>query len=233
MPFCTIVPVQGGRRLLGMTNIRRPGDTTEERSNVIAQSWSDDGGFTWSDWDVVLDIPGCRICEPEVVRSPDSTQLMCLMRENNRSLNAWMMISDDEGTTWSEARQLPAAVSGDRHAAAYAPDGRLAVCFRDTAEHSPSKDHFVAWIGTYEQLRDGDEGHYRAKLVHSYAGPDCGYSGLECLPDGTFVATTYVKLARGPEMHSVVSVRFRLDQLDRSVPSGTADLETEALESRD
>lgn len=46
MPFCTIVPADGGRKLLGLSNIRRPGETKELRSNVVAQSESTDGGLT-------------------------------------------------------------------------------------------------------------------------------------------------------------------------------------------
>ncbi|MDZ7619455.1 MAG: sialidase family protein, partial [Patescibacteria group bacterium] len=104
MPFCTIEPVDGGKRLLGMTNIRRPGETTEKRSNIVAQSFSTDGGLTWtSPWEIVLDVPGCKPCEPWLIHSPDGKQLLCIMRENNRAMNAWMMTSDDEGRTWSKA----------------------------------------------------------------------------------------------------------------------------------
>ena len=35
MPFCTIEPIDGGRRLLGMTNIRRPGETEEEFAALL------------------------------------------------------------------------------------------------------------------------------------------------------------------------------------------------------
>lgn len=220
MPFCAIVPVDAGRRLLGMSNIRRPGETVEQRSNVVAQSMSEDGGLTWNPWRVVVDIPGCKPCEPELIRSPDGGQLLCLMRENNRAFNAWMMVSDDDGRTWSSPRQLPASLSGDRHAAAYAPDGRLLICFRDTAAESLTKDHFVGWVGTYEDIVQGREGHYRVKLLHSYAGSDCGYPGVECLPDGTIAATTYIKYQPGPDKHSVVSVRFTLAELDRIVRGG-------------
>ena len=52
------------------------------------------------------------------------------------------------------------------------------------------------------------------KLLHSFAGSDCGYPGLELLPDGTIVATTYVKYNPGTEKHSVVSVRFKIEELD-------------------
>jgi hypothetical protein len=53
------------------------------------------------------------------------------------------------------------------------------------------------------------------KLLHSHAGTDHTYAGLELLPDGTFAGTTYIKYRPGPELHSVVSVRFRLDETAR------------------
>ena len=220
MPFCTIVPIDGGKQLLAMSNIRRPNETEEQFSNVVSQSVSDDGGLTWSEWRIVLDIAGCKPCEPELVPSPDGKQLLCLIRENNREFNAWRMTSDDEGETWSEADPLPASLSGDRHMSAYALDGRLIICFRDTAARSPTRNHFVAWVGTYADIVNGGDGQYRVKLLHSYAGGDCGYPGLDVLPDGTLVATTYVKYEPGTRKHSVVSVRFTLDELDRKVRVG-------------
>lgn len=213
MPFCTIKAIDGGKKLLAMTNIRRPGETEEERSNVIAQSVSEDGGFTWTPLKVVLDLPGLKPCEPELVRSPSGGQLLCLIRENAERV-ALFMTSDDEGRTWSEAKPLPVGLHGDRHMAEYAPDGRLVVCFRDTWKDSPTRNHFVAWVGTYDDIIQGREGQYRVKLLHSYKGGDCGYPGLEVLPDSTFVATTYVKYRPGPEKNSVVSVRFKLEETD-------------------
>lgn len=97
----------------------------------------------------------------------------------------------------------------------YAADGRLVVVMRDTAAGSPTKGHFVAWVGTYDDIGQGREGQYRVKLLHNYAGWDCGYPGLELLPDGTLVATTSLKYRPGSEKHSVVSVRFRLEELDQ------------------
>jgi len=43
--------------------------------------------------------------------------------------------------------------------------------------------------------------------------PDCGYAGVELLPDGTIVATSYGKWTEG-EPNYVVSVRLKLDELD-------------------
>lgn len=213
MPFCTIMPINGGKRLLAMSNIRRPGEKVEKRSNVVAQSYSDDGGFTWSPWKIVVDLPGLKPCEPELVRSPDGGQLLCLIRENEKRV-ALYMTSEDEGATWSDTKPLPAPLHGDRHKAKYAPDGRLVVIFRDTGNDSPTRNHFVAWVGTYEDILAGRDGQYQVKLLHSYKGGDCGYPGLELLPDGTFVATTYVKYREGPEQNSVVSTRFTLNELD-------------------
>jgi len=159
-------------------------------------------------------MPGFKPSEPCFVRSPDGRQLLALMRQNTRTINAGFIVSDDEGKTWSEPRLLQGALSGDRHQARYAPDGRLVVVFRDTAAESSTKGHFVGWVGRYEDIVKQREGQYRLKLLHSNAGWDCGYPGLELLADGTFVATTYIKYWPDKRKHSVVSTRFRLAEVD-------------------
>jgi hypothetical protein len=216
MPFCTIMPVEGGKKLIGLSNIRRPGETKDKKSNIITQSESTDGGLTWSPWRILVDLGDLKPCEPEVVRSPDGKQLLCLIRENVRTEPAHFITSDDEGRTWSAVKPLPEGLFGDRHKAVYAPDGRLVICFRDTGRQSPTKDHFVAWVGHYDDIINGRDGDYKVKLLHSNKGSDCGYPGLELLPDGTFVATTYIKYRPGPEQNSVVSTRFTLAETDKA-----------------
>ncbi len=215
MPFCTIVPVENGKKLIGLTNIRRPDETKDPRSNIIAQSESADGGLTWSPWRILLDLGELKPCEPEVIRSPSGKQLLCVMRENIRTQPAWFITSDDEGRTWSKNRPLPPGLHGDRHKAIYTSDGRLVVVFRDMGQKSPTRNHFVAWVGRYADIIAGREGEYKIKLLHSYKGSDCGYPGFELLPDRTLVATTYVKYRPGPEQNSVVSVRFSLGETDQ------------------
>jgi hypothetical protein len=215
MPFCTIEPIDGGKKLLGMTNIRRPGEKVEQRSNVLAQSLSSDGGLTWTPWRVVLDLPGLKPCEPWIVRSPNGKQLLCLIRENEKRI-ALYMTSDDEGRTWSPTKPLPPGLFGDRHVARYTKDGRLVVCMRDTGgPSSATNTHFIAWVGRYEDIISGRDGQYRVKLLHSYRGGDNGYSGVEVLPDDTIVATTYIKYREGAERNSIVSTRFKLAETDR------------------
>lgn len=185
---------------------------------TIWQSASYDGGLTWGESKSVVDKEGAS--EPGAIRSPDGKQLLLLIREQNRQLNALFALSDDEGNTWSEPKQLPLALSGDRHLARYAPDGRLVVLFRPyppapSASLQVFQDHyFTAWVGRYEDIIRGGEGQYLLRLIRSHGGPDHTYPGLEILPDGTLVGTTYIRYGPGPELHSVVCVYFSLDEID-------------------
>src|SRR5439155_5737823 len=110
--------------------------------------------------------PPLCLCEPGLVRSPDGKQLAVLLRENSkgRPLNSFVIFSDDEGRTWTQPRELPGALSGDRHVGKYGPDGRLFISFRDTAPGSPTRGDWVGWVGTYEDIVNGREGQYRVDL---------------------------------------------------------------------
>ena len=188
--------------------------TGKRTSFKVFKTLSADGGLTWSDPEVVTEHPEAHLCEPGVVRSPDGDQLACLLRENSRKLNSFVVFSDNDGENWSEPVELPGALTGDRHVARYAPDARLVIVFRDTTHESPTRGDFVAWVGTYEDIVEGREGQYRVRLLDNKKTADCGYAGLEVLPDGTFVATTYGHWVEGEEPY-IVSVRFTLAELDR------------------
>jgi hypothetical protein len=213
VPPKTIHAFDGGQRLILWTDL--PG--------LVVQCESLDGGLTWTPGRKVLRIPG-RWGQPAVVRSPNGRQLLMLLRENNRQHNSLYSISDDNARTWNEPRELPAALTGDRHVMRYVSGGRLLVAMRDMAKTSPTYGHYVAWVGRYEDIVEGREGQYRVKLLNNAArtdadapgqgNTDCGYSDLEVLPDGTIVATTYIKYAPGPEKNSVVNTRFMISETD-------------------
>ena len=79
---------------------------------------------------------------------------------------------------------------------------------------SPTRDDWVAWVGTWDDIVSGGEGQYRVRLMDNTKGADTAYPGLELLPDGTFVATTYGHWTEGEEPY-IVSVRFTMEELDR------------------
>ena len=181
---------------------------------TLYKTLSEDGGLTWSFPEPVHRSGEVHLCEPGIVRSPDGGTLAALLRENSRTRNSHVIFSKDEGRTWTAPRELPGALTGDRHTGQYAPDGRLLVSFRDMAHESPTRGDWVAWVGTFDDIVKGREGQCRVRLMDNTKDAHCAYPGVEVLPDGTFVLTTYGHWTEGEEPY-IVSVRLRLDELDR------------------
>ncbi|UCC97346.1 MAG: exo-alpha-sialidase [Phycisphaerales bacterium] len=185
-----------------------------KRSNFqVFKTISQDGGLTWGRPEAIVEHPTAHLCEPGAVRSPDGKQIALLLRENSRKHNSFVVFSNDEGNTWTKPVELPGALTGDRHTCRYAPDGRLFITFRDTTHESPTKGDWVGWVGRYEDIVHGREGQYRIRLMDNHVRDDCTYPGLELLPDGTFVTTTYGHWIKG-ESPFIVSVRFKLEEID-------------------
>jgi hypothetical protein len=191
-------------------------DTRAEKPPVFTlySTFSNDGGLTWAFPQAVYLSSEVHLCEPGIIRSPDGRMLAALLRENSRTRNSFVMFSRDEGKTWSEPRELPGALTGDRHTGKYGPDGRLLVSFRDMTHESPTRGDWVAWVGTFDDIVRGREGQYRVRLMDNTKDADCAYPGVEVLPDGTFVLTTYGHWTAGEEPY-IVSVRLKLAELDR------------------
>lgn len=186
------------------------------------------------------------MCEVEVIRSNcgRGDELCLIARSNSKKINSLVSFSSDEGATWSKPRALPAALNGERHKAEYAPDGRIFITFRsiergrNALRYATKNDKngwisegYVAWVGTYDDLKNGTEGQYRIKLAHIYkegqkspgysAEADTGYCGNVVLPDGTIVTCSYGKFrpdektADGKKMKtSICSKRLRLEDTD-------------------
>ena len=129
-----------------------------------------------------------------------------------------MCFSRDEGATWTAPVDTAPELTGDRHEGIALPDGRLFIAFRDRMINSPTYGQYVAWVGTYDDLRNARPGACRVHLLKSWAGDerfpnpsfvgDTGYSGVERLPDDTILCTTYTKHWPDARRHSVVCTRF-------------------------
>lgn len=181
---------------------------------IVYKTVSADGGRTWDAPVVIAHHAQAHLCEPGLFRSPDGRQIAMLLRENSRKFNSFVTFSNDEGETWSSPRELPGALTGDRHAGLYGEDGRLFITFRDTTLESPTKGDWVAWVGRYEDIVQGREGQYRVRLMQNHKDSDCCYPGVEKLKDGTIVTTTYGHWTEGQQPY-IMSVRLKLEELDR------------------
>ncbi len=230
----------------GQKNYENDVKNFSSRMFTLYKSVTEDGGLTWSYPEVISKSRELHICEPGVVRSPDGGQIAILLRENSRRDNSQIIFSDDEGRTWTNPRPLPNSLTGDRHVCKYAPDGRLVIFFRDvspakyhdqllkiakernetdfsliseeTGFGSPTEGDWVAWVGKYDDLVNRKEGQYRIRIKDNKNGWDTAYPGVELLPDGTFVTTTYGHWEKG-ESPYILSVRFNLNEIDEKAKS--------------
>ena len=180
----------------------------------LYKTFSKDGGLTWSFPEVIYESSDVHLCEPGIIRSPDGKQLAVLLRENSRRRNSHVIFSDDEGKSWTQPREVPGSLTGDRHTGKYTADGRLLISFRDTTHESPTRGDWVAWVGTYADIANGTKGQYRVRLMDNHKGADCAYPGVELLPDDTIVTTTYGHWTKD-EAPYIVSVRLKLAELDK------------------
>ena len=183
----------------------------------VWMSISKDGGWTWGPMRVVATAPQKNLCEPFCLRSPDGTELCLLIRENRHTSRSMMCFSRDEGKTWTKPEDTCWGLTGDRHEGIYLPDGRLFIAFRDRALGSSTLGQYMAWVGSYADLRAGKPGDFRVHLL-DHVGEnewDTGYSGVELLADGTILCTTYMHYRLSDKAHSVVCTRFRQSDLTK------------------
>lgn len=162
-----------------------------------------------------------QLCEIEVVRSPKGDELALIARAQAKVTNAMIAFSQDEGKTWTKPRELPASLMGERHKAEYDPtSGRLLITFRDIVRKSKTDfddwvaGDWVAWVGTYDDLKYNREGQYRIILMKDYTptrrSGDCGYAGNVVLEDGTFVLTSYGYWDKEYNNPYIVTVRVKI-----------------------
>ncbi len=190
-----------------------------------------------------------QICEVGLFRSPDGKRIVGLARSQSHNNPATMFYSDDEGETWSRPVDLPGSLAGERHKAMYDPTDptgqRLIVTFREICYDLDDDGQFgggsdwkagdwIAWVGTYDDIMNQDEGQYRILLCEDWAANaksgDTGYTGLVVQPDGTYIMDSYGHWDREyseslpnynvyNDLCYIKQAKFKLSDLDNQVLS--------------
>ncbi|MBX3097798.1 MAG: exo-alpha-sialidase, partial [Fimbriimonadaceae bacterium] len=153
------------------------GETPGRSGFTLYETTSPDGGMTWSYPHALWNGSEVHLCEPGLVPSPNGDEWTVLLRENRRVQPSHQMVSRNEGRAWTDPLPAHPALTGDRHTAKYLSDGRLFITFRDMRD-GPTKGDWVAWVGTYQDLRSGAPGQYRVRLMDNQDSWDCAYPGL-------------------------------------------------------
>lgn len=173
-----------------------------------------------------------NLCEIEIFRTP-TDELVLLGRANARNSNSVISVSSDEGKSWSELKELPYSLTGDRHKAEYdSVTGKVIVSFRlylpGMKPNALSRidelgGYWVAWVGTPDMLTDyalnpeknknsvlGDKMLVLGKTNDGKS--DCGYSGV-VIADGTVTLASYGKFERGAKVPYIMGLSFPVDKL--------------------
>lgn len=174
-----------------------------------------------------------QICEVGMFRSPDGNRIVALARSQSHKHTSTIFYSDDEGETWSRPRYVQGSLNGERHKATYDPiSGRLLISFReiklDTNNDGSTNDNdwmagdWVGWVGTYDDLMNGNEGEYRIILGDDYTNSaragDCGYAGNVVMNDGTFFLNSYGNFDTNTNNNTyIMGVRFKLGEIDNAL----------------
>ena len=158
-----------------------------------------------------------KMCEVECIRSDrgEGNKLAIITRSNAKNMNSLISFSEDEGATWSEPKEVPFALSGERHKAEWVKDNKgndkLFITFRSIERSSDKRskykkskwmsEGYVAWLGSWDDLEKGSEGDFRVKIAHTYhdgqneidrdAHADTGYCGNVVLPNGKVATCSY------------------------------------------
>lgn len=215
----------GNLALFGQVRKTDLGTDTPKDDQSVWMATSSDGGISWSNMQIVASAPNRNLCEPCCIRAANGSTLALVMRENRHEGRSMMCFSNDEGLSWTTPQDTSAALTGDRHEAITLPDGRLLIAFRNQTVDDPLRGQYMAWVGTWDDLASGEERGYRIHILNHHGlenqwpgNPfDTGYSGVELLPDGTIICTTYTRHFDDNRQSSIVSTRFKIEEIDAMV----------------
>lgn len=147
-----------------------------------------------------------QLCEVGIFRSPSGKELVGICRRQAHNGGSMLIVSEDEGETWTAPTELPASLAGERHKIIYDnTTEKLYITFREIILDE-DKDGFFSdddwkagdwllWVGSYDDLISGKEGDFRIRLAEDFTpsekSGDTGYAGFVLLPNRQFVLASY------------------------------------------
>ena len=78
----------------------------------------------------------------------------------------------------------------------------------------PCEGDWAAWVGSYQDIVEGRPGQYLIRIADNKKSWDTTYPGVELLPDGTILTTTYGHWEAGEQPY-ILSVRLKGEELDQ------------------
>ncbi len=198
----------------------RPGGLAGAFSLYSSESM--DGGESWSPPQAHWTGSTLHLCEPGLITSPDRSLRALLLRENRRAGPSHAVFSWDRGATWSRPRPMAWEVTGDRHTGVELRPGVWFISFRDMAKGSPTQGDWIAWVGTWNDILQGRPGALRIRLKDNRSAWDCGYPGVQLMPDGSIVAVTYGHWEEGQPPY-VIAVRLGREEVLNAAGFGGAE----------
>ncbi|AWX42674.1 Uncharacterised protein [Metamycoplasma cloacale] len=172
-----------------------------------------------------------KFSEVQVFKISNSNQMMMLIRTEARNSNSYYAISNDYGETYSEPKELPNHITGDRHKVFFDKNNRILILYRKIDYYSnafniKSRSYlyshgpmmFIA--NNIDDIINDNHSGYLVKLGHTYsnetgnieyqANPDTGYFGGYINNQNKLVALTYGRF-KSNDRNNTCIVAFNID----------------------
>lgn len=147
-----------------------------------------------------------KICEVELFRSPNEEYILALGRSQSHRHPSVKFYSKDEGHSWSQPKFVVGALNGERHKVIFNKSlQKYVITFREIIldinqssiieENDWLAGDWLAWIGTYDDLRENKPGLCQMLLSEDWTpsvkSGDTGYAGIAELSNGSINVVSY------------------------------------------
>ncbi len=172
-----------------------------------------------------------KFSEVQIFKTKNKDQMMMLIRTEARNSNSYYAISNDNGKTFLEPKELPNHITGDRHKVFFTSDNKIVIFFRKIDYYQNFmniKSKFYMYshglmmfiANDINDIINPEHHGYLVKLGHTYiknsgginylANPDTGYTGAYIDKNDKLVVISYGKFKKDDRKNTCI-VAFHLD----------------------